>query len=164
MKFLIKQKIFSFSDEFYIKNECQEDCFRVKGKVLSFGDRLRMYDIDGNELFHIEQRLLRFMPEYIILQKDEVVATVKKEFVFLKPRFRITGKYGDFAVEGNFLAMEYSIYDNEEETARISKRWFSSGDTYGVEIFRKKNWTFFLCLAIVVDQLIHENDAIDGRN
>ena len=37
MKYLVRQKVFSFRDSFTIKNEFGDDCFRVYGRIFSFG-------------------------------------------------------------------------------------------------------------------------------
>jgi uncharacterized protein YxjI len=83
MKYLIRQKIFSFRDSFTIKNEFNEDCFKVYGKILTIGNKLFLTDMHDRELFYIEQRLLRFLPEYTIYQNGVEVATVKKRFTLM---------------------------------------------------------------------------------
>lgn len=158
MRFIVKQRIFSFGDNFTIKDEAGNDCFTVRGKVFALGDKLRIYDMQGHELFYIEQRLFRFLPEYTIYQFGRPVATVKKQFSLFKPRFNIWSAYGDFTIEGNFLGMDFSIYKNGKHVAQVSKRWFSWGDTYGVDIADDENYGFLLALVIVIDQVIHDNN------
>lgn len=48
MRFLVKQKIFSFGDNFVIKDDEGNDRFVVKGKVFALGDKLRIYDMALN--------------------------------------------------------------------------------------------------------------------
>ena len=74
MRFVIKQKFFTFGDDFTIKDEMGIEHFVVKGKVFALGDKLRMYAIDGTELFYIEQKLFRFLPEYTIYHREQPVA------------------------------------------------------------------------------------------
>ncbi len=40
MRFVMKQKLFSWGDDFYIKNEQGQDVFFVDGKVFSIGSKL----------------------------------------------------------------------------------------------------------------------------
>jgi uncharacterized protein YxjI len=56
MKYLIRQKFFSFRDSFTIKNEFNEDCFKVYGKILTIGNKLFLTDMHDRELFYIEQK------------------------------------------------------------------------------------------------------------
>jgi len=162
MRFIVKQRIFSFGDNFTIKDEAGNDCFTVRGKVFALGDKLRIYDMQGHELFYIEQRLFRFLPEYTIYQFGRPVATVKKQFSLFKPRFNIWSAYGDFTIEGNFLGMDFSIYKNGEHVAQVSKRWLAWGDTYGVDIADDENYAFILALVIVIDQVIHGENHNKG--
>jgi len=77
MRYLIRQKFFSF-DSFSIKDESGRDVFTVKRQFLSLGQKLRIFDLAGNELCYIEQRLFKLMPEYDIYIAGEYVANVKK--------------------------------------------------------------------------------------
>ena len=158
MRFIVRQRIFSFGDSFTIKDELGNDHFVVKGRVFTLGNKLRIYDMAGQELYYIEQKILRFLPEYNIYQSGRHMAMVKREFTFFKPRFNITSTLGNFTIEGNFLGMYLSILRNGIPVAEISKRWFSFSDTYGVDIAEGEDYGFLLALAIVIDQVIHDNN------
>ena len=45
MRYQIKQKIFSFGDNFFINDDRDKQVFKVQGKVFAIGDKLRIYDI-----------------------------------------------------------------------------------------------------------------------
>lgn len=158
MRFVVRQKVFSFGDNFTIKDEHGNDHFIVKGKVFTLGDKLRIYNMAGQELFYIEQKLFRFLPEYTIYKSGRPMASVKKEFTFFKPKFNITSSLGNFTIEGNFLGMEFSIFKNSRFVSQVSKRWFSWSDTYGVDIADGEDYGFILALVIVIDQVLHDNE------
>jgi len=99
LRYQIREKIFSFGDDFTIKDEFNNDIFIVKGKVFSFGDKLRIYDMNRSEIVYIEQKLFKFLPEYNIYLYGEHVARVKKEFTFFRPRFDIESNMGDYVIE-----------------------------------------------------------------
>ena len=160
MRFLVKQKIFSFGDNFIIKDDQGNDRFIVKGKVFSLGDKLRIYDMMGRELFYIEQKLLRLLPEYTIYKSGQAVATVKKDFSFFRPRFSIWSAYGNYSIQGDFFGMDFSITKNGRHVAQVSKRWLSFSDTYGVDIADDEDCAFILALVIIIDQVLHD----DGHN
>lgn len=159
MRFAIKQKIFSFGDNFTIRDEVGNDCFYVKGKVFSWGDKLRIFDMQGNELVYIEQKLFRFLPEYNIYYEGKLYATVKKEFTFFKPRFQIHSAIARYSAEGNVWAMDFNIIRDGRLAAQISKRWFSWSDTYGVDIADGEDVPLMLALVIVIDQVLHDNQG-----
>ncbi len=85
MKYIIKERIFTLTDKFIIEDEEGYPRYEVVGgKLLSLGNKLRIYDLDGQELVYIEQKLLKLLPEYNIYQKGHLVGKVKKEFTFFK--------------------------------------------------------------------------------
>ncbi len=158
MRYLIRQKVFSFRDSFIIKNEFEEECFKVHGKILSFGNKLHLTDMQDKELFYIEQRLFKFLPEYTIYQNGTSIARVKKNLTLFRPSFNINSTYGDFNIDGNFYAYDFTIFKNGSPAAIISKKWFSFSDTYGVDISDNENTAFMLSLVIVLDQIYHDGN------
>lgn len=158
MRYKIRQRIFSFGDNFTIKDENERPFFIVRGKVFSFGDKLALEDLNGNQLFYIEQKLFKLLPEYIIHQNDKPVARVKKEFTFLKPKFDIESNFGQYEMEGDIFSHDFQILKNGRVVAGINKKWFSFSDTYGVEIADGENQAFLLALVIIIDQVIHDNN------
>ncbi|NLM43981.1 MAG: hypothetical protein GX201_08230 [Clostridiales bacterium] len=158
MRFMVKQKIFSFGDNFTIKDEMGNPHFQVRGRVFSLGDKLRLYDMKGNEVVYIEQKLFKLLPEYTLYYNGMPAAKVKREFTFFRPRFSIQSFIGDYTIEGNFWGMDFNILKNGIIVAQVSKRWFSFGDTYGVDISDDENYAFILALVIVIDQVIHDNN------
>lgn len=158
MRYLIRQRVFSFGDNFAIKDENQQDRYIVQGKVFSFGDKLKLMDVMGNELFYIEQRLFRFLPEYYIYAGGEEVAVVKKQLSLFTPKFIIESVYGSYDIEGNIFAYDFSISKDGRMVAIINKKWFSFSDTYGIEIADGEDHAFLLSLAIVLDQVLHDEN------
>ena len=162
MRFMIKQKIFSFGDNFVINDEMGNPHYQIKGKVFSFGDKLRIYDMQGNELVYIEQKLFKLLPEYTIYYNGSPAAKVKKEFTFFKPRFNIESFIGNYTIEGNFWGMDFNILKEGRIAAQVSKKWFAFRDTYGVDISEDEDYAFMLALVIVIDQVIHDNNHNNG--
>ena len=87
MRYLLRQKMFSWADSFVIKNDREEPVYQVEGKVFSFGKKLSFQDMASNELVFIQQRLLTWLPKYEILAGERVLAVVEKEWSFFKCRF-----------------------------------------------------------------------------
>lgn len=157
MKYIVREKIFSIGDKFTIKNSSGEDVFQVTSKVLTIGDKLRILDMQGREHIYIEQKLLKFLPEYNIFQGDNLIAQVKKKLTFFNHKFVIESVMGDYEVEGNIVAHDFSIIKNGRQVARIKKAWLSWSDCYEVDIESFENPAFILALVIVVDQVIYDD-------
>ncbi len=58
MRYLMKQKLFSWGDDFRIQDDQGRDVFFVDGRAFSIGDKLSFQDMADNELSFISQRLL----------------------------------------------------------------------------------------------------------
>jgi uncharacterized protein YxjI len=162
MRYKIRQRVFSFGDNFTIKDENERPYFIVRGKVFSLGDKLALEDLNGNQLFYIEQKLFKLLPEYSIFQNDTQVARVKKEFTFFKPKFQIESSFGQYEMEGDIFSYNFQILKNRRVVAEVSKKWFAFSDTYGADIADGENQGFLLALVIVIDQVIHDNNKNNG--
>ena len=64
----------------------------------------------------------------------------------------------DLEANGNLLDCEYAFERGGQEVARVSKRWFSLRDTYGVEVSEGESDLLILCAAVVIDLACHEAD------
>ena len=78
MRYVLKQKFWSWGDDFTIKNADGQDAFFVDGKAFSWGDKLSFQDMSGKELAFIRQKLLSWGPTYEIDVHGKLVAVVKK--------------------------------------------------------------------------------------
>jgi len=106
----------------------------ARGKVFSLGNKLYLEDMQGNVLIYIEQKLFRLLPEYTLYKSDRPIAKVKRKFSLLRPKFEIESELGNFTVSGNYMAHEFSILKDETTVAKVSKKWFSFSDVYGLDV------------------------------
>lgn len=158
MRFYIKEKVFSIGDNFSIFDESGNEVFYVKGQVFSLGNKLRIYDERHKELIYMEQKIFSLMPQYTIYGETNALATIRKKVTFLSHKFMIDSIYGDFTVDGDFMAHDFSIIKNgTKRCASIIKKWFSFGDSYEINIADDENIPFMLALVIVIDQVLHDN-------
>jgi uncharacterized protein YxjI len=59
MRYVMRQKLLSWGDDFYIRDEQGRDVFFVDGKAFSFGDKLSFQDLAGHELASLSKRCSR---------------------------------------------------------------------------------------------------------
>jgi uncharacterized protein YxjI len=157
----MKQRLFSFGDDFYVKDASDRDVYFVDGKAFSFGDQLSFQDLEGNELAFIKQRLLAWGKTYEIIREGQVAAVVQKElFSFFHHRFTVdVPGPDDLEAEGDFMDHEYEFRRGDRTVATVSKKWFSWTDTYGVDIAPGEDPVLILASAVVVDQACHPDDG-----
>lgn len=160
MRYLMKQKLFCFGDDFAIKNETGNDMFFVDGKVFTLRKKLSFQDMNGNELAFIQQKLLSWGPTYEIYRDGELAAVVKKHlFTFFRCAFTVdVPGPDDIEAQGSFLDMEYSFTRGGETVAEVSKRWFAFSDTYGVAIADGEDDILILASSVVIDMVCHADD------
>ena len=163
MRYVLKQKLFSWGDDFKIKNEAGEDVFFVDGKVFTIGDKLSFQDLNGNELAFIRQKLLSWGPTYQIYRNGDLAAVVKKHlFTLFRCKFTVdVPGPDDLEAAGDFWHHEYSFRRGDREVAWVSKRWFSWSDTYGVEIADGEDAVLLLASTVVIDMVCHQESKKD---
>ena len=157
MRYVMKQKIFSFGDDFTIQDENGNDAFFVDGKMFSIGDQLSFQDMQGNELAYIKQKLFAWGKTYEIYRSGALAAVVKKElFTFFKCRFTVdVPGPDDLEATGDFLDHEYQFARGDRSVASVSKRWFALRDTYGIDVAEDEDPVLVLASAVVIDMACH---------
>jgi uncharacterized protein YxjI len=157
MRYVMKQKLFCWGDDFLIKNEAGEDVFFVDGRAFSIGNKLSFQDLSGNELAFIRQKLLSWGPTYEITRGHDLLAVVKKHlFTLFRCKFTVdVPGPNDLEAQGSFLDMEYSFERGGRQVAEVSKRWFRWSDTYGVEIAERGDDVLILAATVVIDMVCH---------
>jgi uncharacterized protein YxjI len=153
----MKQKLFAWGDDFYIRDEAGRDLFFVDGKALSFGDQLSFRSLDGNELAFIRQKVFSWGATYEIYRGGALAALVKKElFTFFRCTFVVdVPGPDDLVASGNFMDHEYMFARGESAVATVSKQWFTWADTYGVEIADAEDQILILAATVVIDMVCH---------
>jgi uncharacterized protein YxjI len=153
----MKQKVFSWRDRFAVWDEGERERWYAQGEIFTWGRKLHVYDANGTERAFIRQKLWSFLPRYFI-EIGGRTYTVVKEFTFFKPRFRIENT--SWSVSGDFWAHEYEIANGNECIMRMSKHWFTWGDSYEFDIPRAENELLALCVALTIDCINADaNDA-----
>ena len=163
MRYMMKQKILSWGDDFKIRDESGRDVFYVDGKVFSFGDKLSFRDARGNELAVIDQKLLSVGPTYEIYRGGRLAAVVKKKlFTLLRNKFTVdVPGPDDLEAQGDFINKDYTFTRGGRTVAEVSKKWFRMGDTYGIDIAPGEDDVLILASAVVIDQICHGDEGKD---
>jgi len=156
-RYIMKQKLFCWGDDFVIRDEVGNDAFFVDGKVFCLGNQLSFEDLQKRELVYIKQTLLAWSPTYEIYRDGVVVAVVRKDlFTFFQCAFSVdVPGPNDLVAQGNFLDHEYTFMRGTDCVATISKQWFSWTDTYGVDITDGEDDVLLLASTVVIDMACH---------
>jgi uncharacterized protein YxjI len=165
MRYVMKQKLWAFGNDFTIKDAAGQDRFFVDGKAISLGDQLSFQDMQGNELAFIRQKLLSWGKTYEIHRGGQLFAVVKENWLPLTS-YRFTVDVGaggpgpgDLQIRGNIFAHEYQFDCDGRPVAAVSMQWFSWTDTYGVDVSDGEDDVLILACTVVVDMCTQKYKA-----
>ena len=160
MRYVLKEKVFAFGQDFVIKDEHDRDAYIVDGKVFTLGKKLEFKDLFGRPVARIEQKLFSWGPTYEIHRNGSLAAVVKKSmFTFFRCKFTVdVPGPDDLEAEGSFFEHEYIFTRTNRSVAAVSKKWFSWGDTYGVDVAKGQDDILILASAVVIDLVCHSHD------
>lgn len=160
MKYMMRQKMICFGNDFTIADESGRDVFYVDGRAFAFGQQLSFQNMQGSELAFISQKLLRFRKTFHVLQNRRRIAEVTKSLFSFRDRFFIdVPGPDDITVTGRLIEHEYSFTRNGKEIARTSKKWFRMSDSYGIDIVDEISTVLVLSCAVIIDLCCHQKGS-----
>ena len=160
MRYLVREKIFSIKDDFWVTDEGGNRAYFIDAKILSLRHTLELKDASGGVLAAIKHKLLTFTDAMEIEHDGAVVATVHKAvFSPLHHRANIDlGGGGRLEAVGNIIDKDFEIRDGGQVIARVSRAWFRIRDTYGVDVAPGQNDAFIICAAVCLDRIHAEEE------
>lgn len=149
MKLLFKQRFFSWFDSYDIYDEAGNTVYTVEGQ-LAWGHCLKVFDIHGNEIGMVQQKIFTLLPKFEIYMSGDYVGCINKEFSLFKPMFHID--FNSWHVEGDFFEWDYSILDLKGQcVATVSKELFKWTDTYVIDVDDPQDALPALMLVLAID-------------
>src|SRR3954469_7070887 len=153
-RFLMREKLLSIGDDFWIENDQGERAYKVDGKAFRVRQTFVLEDASGAEVARIQERKLTVRDKVAIERGGDTVATVRKALVGFRDRFAIDIEHGDdMKAHGNILDHEYEIERDGDTVASISRKWFRVRDSYGVDIAAGEDVPLILAITVAIDSL-----------
>lgn len=158
MRFLVNQKYWSIKDRFSINDEQGRPWFQVEGKIFTLGKKLTLFDMSGNEVFFLKQRLFSPFKKWDLMNNGNAVGLFKAKF-FHAPFCRtyyIQSGDTKLKIKGSYWGFNFRIYENDAQVGSISKKILRIADTYVIDIPNDNaDPTIFVTAALIVDALHH---------
>ncbi len=145
----IKQKVFSLSEKFTVKDQDEKDAYYVEGSFMKVPKTFTIMNQDREEVALITKKVLSFLPTFFVEVNGEEVVTIKKELSFLKAKYSIDA--AGIEVEGNWMDMNFHVLHKGRVVGEVGKEWFSWGDSYRVQILEGELESVILALVIAID-------------
>ncbi|MFI2431461.1 LURP-one-related/scramblase family protein [Streptomyces sp. NPDC018693] len=138
MRFLVRDRILGFGDDYWIEDDRGNKVFLVDGKAMRLRDTFELKDNRGQVLIDIRQKMFALRDTMLIEREDEPLARIRrKRLSLLRNHYRVSLVDGtDLDVSGKILDREFAIEYDGELLAVISRRWLTVRDTYGVDVVR----------------------------
>jgi uncharacterized protein YxjI len=148
MKLYINEKIISFHNRYYIKDETGKDILEISSKPISIGTKTWIKDLEGNNIVYIEQELFHLMPKYNVIINDKIEYSINKKFHLLKNDYILSNNY---RIEGNFLSHNFTVYNNKnKKVGEIYRKYLSIGDQYIIDIIDENDYILILSIIVAI--------------
>jgi uncharacterized protein YxjI len=167
MRYQVREKIFRLGEDNDILNEAGQPALQVDGKVLSLHGLMIVNDLAGTEVGRVSRKLVALRATYEITLAGGVTAEVHQRFTGpFHPKWNLSVSGGaEMEIGGNFAGHDFTITENGQPIATISKAWISLADSYGVDVVTGQNDLLLLCsvLALEAEQdRTQEHDRTEG--
>jgi uncharacterized protein YxjI len=152
VKYLVQEKFFRLGQDNDILTEAGQPVLRVDGKALSLNNLMIVNDLSGNEVARVSRKIIALLSTYEIALAGGVTAEAHHQFSPLHPKWTISIPGGaDLEMTGNLANHDFTIAQNGQTIATISKAWMSMSDTYGVDITEGQNDLLILCIVLSLE-------------
>lgn len=148
-QFYIKQKVFSLSGKFTVKDAEERDAYYVEGSFMQIPKTFSIMNSEMKEVALITKKMFSFLPKFFVEVNGEEVLTIQKEFSFFKARYSIDG--AGIEVYGDWLDMDFQLMKKGKVVGKVKKEWFTWGDSYKVEVLSEDMEIIMIALVVAID-------------
>ncbi|MGH3322287.1 MAG: LURP-one-related/scramblase family protein [Nocardioidaceae bacterium] len=163
MKYVVRERMFSIGDDFWIEDEEGRHAFLVDGKAMRLRETFELKDPEGRVLATVRKKLLAMRDTLEVERDGAVVASVRKAwFSPLREKYAVELDEGrEMEVAGDLLAREFEMRVDGRTIGVVSRTWFHLRDTYGVEVTDDADAPLVLAVAVCVDRLLEGEEDED---
>lgn len=158
-RFKMREKLLTFGDDFWIETMRGRRAFLVDGKALRLRNTLLLKDARGRELYEIQAKVVSIKDAMTVDKPGGRQMAVVKHALISPLRDKMSANMADgpdIDIRGNILNHEYTMERRGKRVAEVSKKWIAIRDTYTVEIAGGEDEALILALTIVVEQMCQE--------
>lgn len=145
----MKQKVFSLSGRFTVKDQQENDVYVVEGSFMKMPKTFTILNTERHEIAVITKKMFSFLPKFLVEVGGQEVLTIKKEFTFFKAKYSIDA--AGIEVQGNWWDMNFQVLQNGEVIGQVKKEWFTWGDSYKVDILKEEMEPVMIALVVAID-------------
>jgi uncharacterized protein YxjI len=158
MKFLMRERMFSIGEDFWIEDESGQRVFLVDGKALRLRQTFELKGPEGETLAVIKKKIVSVRDTMIVERDGDTVAKVHKK-LFSPLRHKMVIELADgqeWTATGDIIEKNYKIESEQGEVAQTSRKWFRIRESYGIEIDHP-DIPLVIAVAVAVDELAEDD-------
>jgi len=158
MKFLMRERMFSIGDDYWIEDDNGDRAFLVDGKALRLRQTFELKGPEGEVLAVIKKKMVSVRDTMIVERDGDTVAKVhKKLFSPLRHKMVIELDGGEeWTAKGDIIEKNYSIESEHGVVAETSRKWFRIRESYGIEVDHP-DVPLVIAVAVAVDELAEDD-------
>jgi uncharacterized protein YxjI len=159
MKLIIKNKFFSLGGGSFVKDENDQNVFKVKGKMISPTHKKKIYSMNKEKKYIVRNKFFKLFKSTALIydfQGNKIGALTNKDLDF-KNEYVLHGASDDITISGNLLQfpnMKLEITKNGNKIGTIIKQFTIVRDTYTVEVDDDTEAAFLVALVIAIDNIL----------
>ena len=158
MKFMMRERMFSIGEDFWIEDDDGQRAFLVDGKALRLRQTFELKDAGGEVLTVIKKKIVSVRDTMLVERDGDVVAKVHKK-LFSPLRHKMVIELADgqeWTASGDIIEKNYQIEGDDGVVAQTSRKWFRIRDTYGIEVDHP-DVPLVLSVAVAVEELVEDD-------
>ncbi|QIS12579.1 LURP-one-related/scramblase family protein [Nocardia arthritidis] len=155
MRFVMRQRVLSLGQDYWVTDSAGNRVFLVDGKVLTFRRRFQLRG-PGGEIYAVaHRRLIALRDTMVVRSGGRHAATVRtKLFSPVRHSFTIALANGErWVARGDLIEKNNTLEGPQGVVAHTSHRWFRIRDSYGVEIYHP-DVPLALALVVCIDEMV----------
>jgi uncharacterized protein YxjI len=158
MRFVLRDRIFSLGEDYWVVDEAGNRPFFVDGKALSMRQTFELKGAQGEVYAVAHKKLLAVRDTMVVEAGGGEVARVHRKLISpIHNSYIIELSDGEeWTAKGDIFEKDYTIECPQGVVARTSRQWFRIRDAYGVEIYHP-NVPVTLAIVVCVDELVEDH-------
>lgn len=151
VRFVIKERLLSASDDAWIEDEHGNKAYRIDGKMLHLGKTAELQDAEGREVYTIKTKFGHLHHTVEVTAGGTSVARVQKALVSIHHKYEVELSDGrKLQIKGSLTARKFDI-EGERPMAHGEYKRISAHETFVIEVFDPAEAPLMLALAVALD-------------
>ncbi len=166
MRFHIRERAWSLTEAFVVRDDAGNPVFEIRGKFFHIGDDLLMFDrYTGQEVARIKQHVISLLPHYEIYRNGVPWASMREQFRVFGESFKIETSTGMILhVKGDLWRWNFNVTDDYGNVlAQISRRLSLFPGSYAIDIAQGVDVPFIIALVIVIEMVKEHHEQKERR-